>query len=484
MTFRPYPARWPALMLLLLILGLTLAGCQDSTEIPWATVSPTGNGSTPTPGNKPAPTLPPTITPTATATALPTIPPGMKGQTIEFWHPWQGDLAKRVDEAAVEFNRTNEWGLTVNVRPFYSGGALDEAVAAGLKDAASGLPQVVAAPGEQLSDWSAKPGVVVELDDYLNHPQWGLSAEESKSFYPAFWEQDQVDGKRLGVPALRTARVMFYNETWAKELGFSSPPKTPDEFKKQACAAAQKNNISRSIDKYGTGGWLIDNDQLTTLSWLGAFGAKAVPAEAGKPYIFQSKEAGETFTFLRGMLDDGCAWLPRNPAPYEYFGNRMALFYSGTLPDAFVQARWQTKLKSKDTWKLLPFMGKDGKPVVYSSGYSYAIFKSKPEAELAGWMFIRYLETPAVSAKLAQALPSLPVSRAVADQLKSLKASAPWDAILPLAEQARPAPTLASWGNVHRLVEDAAWQVYHVPVENLPQILPQLDQAIQELTGK
>jgi multiple sugar transport system substrate-binding protein len=484
MTFRPYLARWRALLFLSLVLGLILAGCQENTEIPWATVSATIAGSTPVPADDPAPTLPPTITPTATPTALPTLPPGIKGQTIEFWHPWQGDLAKQVEEAATGFNKTNEWGLTVKVRPFYSGGALDEAVTSGLKDPKSGLPQIVAAPGDQLAVWAGKSNVLVSLDPFISHPQVGLSAEEIRAFNPVFWTQDQAGGKQVGIPALRTARVVFYNETWAKELGFSGPPKTPDEFKKQACAAAQKNNTSGFSDKYGTGGWLIDNDALTTLSWMSAFGAQPVPDGEGKPYAFQSKEAGATFAFLRGMLNDGCAWLPRVPAPYEYFGKRMALFYSGTLPDAYIQARWQTRLKSKDTWTILPFMGADGKPVVYSSGYSYAVLKSKPEAELAGWLFARYLETPAVAAKLTQALPSLPVRSDIAVQMKDVKDTSPWDVLLPLTGQVRPAPALASWVEVHRLLEDAAWQVYHVPTEGVPLILPDLDQAIQDLVEK
>jgi ABC-type glycerol-3-phosphate transport system substrate-binding protein len=484
MTYRLHLARLPVLLFLSIFLGMVLAGCKENTEIPWATVRATNTGSTPAPADAPAPILPETVTPAITLTARPIIPPGLKGQKIEFWHPWQGDLAKRVEDAATEFNRTNEWGLMVKVRPFYSGGALDEAIAAGLKDPASGLPQAVAAPGDQLAAWSAKPNGLVGLDELINHPQLGMSEEDIKAYYPVFWAQDQVGGKRVGIPALRTARVIFYNESWAKELGFSSPPKSPEEFKKQACAAAQKNNTSGYIDKYGTGGWLIDNDALTTLSWLGAFGAQPVPDADGMPYTFQSKEADAALAFLRGMLDDGCAWLSRRPEPYGYFSDRLALFYSGTLTDTYVQSRWQAKQKGKDSWRILPFTRVDGKTLVYSSGYSYAVFNSKQDTELAAWLFVRYLETPTVAVKLVEALPSLPVSSAIAAQLKNEQTNFPWDMLLPLTDQVRPAPALASWVAVHRVVEDAAWQVYHLPVETVPEILPQLDETIQEMMGR
>jgi multiple sugar transport system substrate-binding protein len=459
--------------LCIMICGLFLAACQANSDVPWATVAPTRAGGKDTP-KRTLPTVEnPLVLPTTAFTASPKLAP--KGQVVEFWHPWQGDLAKRVDEAVAEFNQTNEWNITVKVKPFYSSGALDEAISAGLKDKANGLPPLVAAASDQLAAWSALNDAVVGLDDFLADPQYGMTGAEMAAFYPAFWAQDQVGGRRIGIPALRTARVIFYNESWAKDLGFSGPPKTPAEFKAQACAAAKKNNTAGIREKYGTGGWMIDNDALTTLSWLGVFGAQPIPAEDGKPYTFQSKEAQDALSFLRGMLDEGCAWLARNPAPYEYFARRMALFYSGTLPDVYIQSRWQEKLKNKDTWQILPFLGKDGKPVVYSSGYSYAVFQSTPETELAAWIFIRWLEKPAVAAKFETALPSLPVSSAHAVQFSESKGQFPWNMILPLIESARPAPVLPSWLEAHRLVEDAAWQTYRVPVGDLPQILPQLD---------
>jgi len=41
---------------------------------------------------------------------------------------------------------------------------------------------------------------------------------------PVYLEQDQVSGYQYGIPAERTAVMMFYNVSWAKELGFSTTP--------------------------------------------------------------------------------------------------------------------------------------------------------------------------------------------------------------------------------------------------------------------
>jgi hypothetical protein len=72
---------------------------------------------------------------------------------------------------------------------------------------------------------------VMDLNTYLNDPEYGLSPDDILDFPPAIWDQENVDGKRFGVPAQRTARFLLYNQTWARELGFGSPPATSADFR-------------------------------------------------------------------------------------------------------------------------------------------------------------------------------------------------------------------------------------------------------------
>jgi ABC-type glycerol-3-phosphate transport system substrate-binding protein len=146
-------------------------------------------------------------------------------------------------------------------------------------------------------------------------------------------------------------------------------------------------------------------------------------------------------------------------------------------------SHWQEKNNNADSWRILPFMGKDGKPLLYSSGYSYAVFAGEPEAEMAAWLFIRWMEEPKVAVRFIKILPSLPVSSAQTAQLADVKSQYPWNMILPMAEAARPAPALESWPAARRLFEDATWQLYHSTPEEVPQILPYLDEALQELSS-
>ena len=139
-----------------------------------------------------------------------------------------------------------------------------------------------------------------------------------------------LDGKQLGLPAQRSARFLFYNQTWAHELGFSSPPATADEFRQQACAANASFRTDTSPQNDGYGGWIVDTNWQTTYSWLLAFGGGVVD---GDSYAFRTDPNLAALQFLKGLYDDNCAWLSTEPTPFDSFARRSALFVSGDLAE-------------------------------------------------------------------------------------------------------------------------------------------------------
>ncbi len=214
-------------------------------------------------------------------------PEDLKGVQVVFWHPWSGNSAAQVDAIVKDFNQTNVWGIQVKASPAGSSSMLNEEVKSNL--VGGQLPDVIAAPVDQLTAWQSDARVVVPLDDYIHSPQWGMQPQEISDIVPLFMEQDRFDGKQLAIPALRDGQLLFYNLTWAKEMGFGAPPSTPDQFKAQSCAALQANVRTQRIDKIGTGGWVIDTAPLTLLSWMQVFGGQPVPAGDAQAYSFNSE---------------------------------------------------------------------------------------------------------------------------------------------------------------------------------------------------
>ena len=476
----------PAIVLFVVI----LAGCQGSLPAPTSTIP-----GQQTPTRVDTGTAQPTNTaivptPTRSATPTPTVPPhldldttGLRGVKIDFWHPWQGDLAARAEELVRAFNKENEWGLVVRVRSLYAPTGLAEALAATPAPdplRAEERPEMVAALPEQLAEWQ-RQNQLVDLNDYTAAQDWGLSPNQISGFHAIFWDQDLgLGGQRAGIPALRTARVLFYNQTWASELGYPQAPTTPDEFQTQACAAAVANAGPRS-EKSGTGGWLASTDALTTWSWFRAFGAQPAPQDSSGAYHFQSDEAGKAIRFLHTLFEKGCAWEGLSLTPHDYFANRMALLYAGSLQDLPFQAHAQERANSGDRWTILPFPSVEGEPLALTTGYSYGILVSTREKQMGAWLFTRYLLQPRNQALLAEVWPSFPLSDAAQEQMADYKEHFPWFMILPLQEALQPAPAQASWRRVRGVVEDAAWQVFRLPADQLQYVLPQMDQLSQEI---
>ena len=103
-----------------------------------------------------------------------------------------------------------------------------------------------------------------------------------------------INGRRLGIPAQRTAYVLFYNQTWANELGLSNPPRTPQEFKRQSCAAATANQQDEDI-----GGWILDTSYPSILNWLSVFDPQIISQLQKGQYSFTSNQGEKTFLYLK-----------------------------------------------------------------------------------------------------------------------------------------------------------------------------------------
>ena len=86
----------------------------------------------------------------------------------------------------------------------------------------------------------AKAGAIVELDPYINSPKNGLNKESLADIYKPYLDSGrypQYGNKTLSFPFFKSLEVLYRNDDLAKELGFTAPPKTWDEFEKQAKAA-------------------------------------------------------------------------------------------------------------------------------------------------------------------------------------------------------------------------------------------------------
>ncbi|MHB8933245.1 MAG: extracellular solute-binding protein [Bellilinea sp.] len=458
------------------VIVVMVSGCQS-----------TGDPTLTSTANLPAPSVttvqePTPVPPTPTVTPIYLVPEDqLKGLPINFFHPWTGDLSTAVEKLVAEFNQVNEWGIQVTAVSSGSSMALAETVENGSDGEL--MPQVVLAPSEHLLTWLDRENRIRPLNDFIADPVLGLSEQARVNFPLVFWQQDQQGGMQAGIPAQRDTPVIFYNQTWASELGFNTPPATIDAFKEQACAAADINSHDRFAANDGTGGWIVNTDGQVVYSWLMTFGLEN--ALAGDPFAFNFNQPAteQAFTFLRSMVDEGCAWFARSTASNEYFAGRQALMVSGSLTDLSLQAKTQERLESTDVWTILPYPDGD-QAVSVTSGLSFGVLVGTPQQELASWLFVRWMSQPENNVQLLLAGGGLPVNNLTAELAEEQMDSPPaWAESIAWIPSMKSTPTAASWRIARFVLQDAFWYAMQssTTVEDIPLILEQLDATIAEV---
>lgn len=462
---------------------------QPSATAAWqsGTPAPTATAPSGTPASTDAPAK---VTPAAPS---PTIPPinisaaGLRGQVIRFWFPWTGSAGEMVKKLVDEFNLNNEWKIVVT--PVQQG-SLDELsanLAAAIQDGKS--PELVVGYLHQALEWEQQLALV-DMTPYVNDPQWGLTVYEQADFYAPFWEQALVSGRRLGLPAMLSGMFLYYNRTWARELGYTESPTTPEQFRQQACAAHQAMRLDDSPQNDGLGGWIIGGqDQINyaiTLGWIFAYGGQVVsaPSNGESPYQFASPENAEALSYLRQLYDDGCTWLAESPYLEEPFANRLGLFASGSVLNTLYQSEILRQVGSQDEWTLLPFPSPDGEPAFDAYGPSYVLLASSPERQLAAWIFTRWLLAPENHARFVQVTGSLPVRQSSLEYLQPYREYNPqWAAAVDLLPYALGEPALRSWATVRWALGDASVQLFrsYYSIERVPELLEYLELTAAEL---
>jgi ABC-type glycerol-3-phosphate transport system substrate-binding protein len=478
---------WFFTLFCVLMSSCTLATWQDGTPQARRAAASQTSPAQPLPTwtvgtGKPAPVQ--VQTPTTTPTPKPTAPPdALKGTEIKFWHPWIDENARVIEALVSEFNRTNEWGILVKVEKLGGTADLNDKIRANL--VAGDLPALTIASREQLLSWKAHSGRLVDFSPMIKSARYGdpsLVGEVA----PVFWEQGKLKDGTQAVPLLYDMTLMFYNQGWAKELGYDQAPQTLAEFEDQACAAARLKNQSRDKVDFGTGGWLTNSRAETTMSWLLAFNARDYYSSDKGQYYFENEAVTDVFKYLRKLSDKGCAWTGRNPLPYDYFAARQALYYTGQLADIFVQDHVQRRDKKADSWTVIPFPPVKDKAAVYVNGLYLTGFSGDAAQETAAWLFSRWLLEPHNQAQLVESSKLLPVRKSAEGQLTKLYNLYPQFAkAAAWGELYDTGPMSMSWYAARPVLDDASWQLYQagITLDQIPELLTQLDQTIADLLG-
>jgi ABC-type glycerol-3-phosphate transport system substrate-binding protein len=460
-----------------IVLTLSVFGLSACTS---ALPSTNSGTRTPSPNATPSANALETSTSAPAASSLNVEKEALRGIHVNVWHPWFGAQASLFESQAALFNTENEWGIIVNAEGKGNYSELFLQTDAALKE--SDPPQIVIAFPEHAIEWQED---IPDLNIYVHDPLYGLNPLEMSDFYTPIWAQDEVDGKRLGVPAQRTARFILYNQTWARELGFDSLPASSSDFEAQACAAHRALGEDDNANNNALGGWLIDTDPMTPLSWMIAFGG-GVQDEGGFRFLVPGNVAA--FKYLKTLQQKSCAWVPSaDLSVFDRFASRQALFATASLEDLPDLTRAFSAAANKDEWTVMTFPGVERDALVLY-GSSFIMFASDDVTQLASWLFIRWMLSAENQARWVQSTGLFPLRTSTVELLADYSASHPqWSEALKLLPRGEITPQLASWRLVRVMLGDGFRDMFDtirhpdLTEGQVPLLLRQMDNTVADL---
>ncbi len=402
----------------------------------------------------------------------------LDGQELEFWYIWDLDEpGVGMNDIVDRFNRENEWGITVI--PHDQGLVLDPLSSVESAFEEGNLPHIMIGESSVVAGWY-QSGLIVDLNPYLEDPLVGMSEEDLGAFYAGVFTDFTLDGSvRPGMPFSQSIQVIYYNKSWAEEMEFKSNPRNSEELRDQSCS------ISGMDDSVGL---VLSPQSASILSFIYAYQGDPVFSPDGE-YDFSSRRIREFAGDWRDLSQDGCGQLIfayPNPmaieGEYERFNQRQALMIMGSsLMQKHIQIE-QTQIGKQDLWRMLPYVGPDGTKAVISEVQSVFIFDSKPETELASWLFLKYLLSPEVQAEWSQYSEYYPTRKDSNIFLREFREENPaWESGLYLLGYGRSAPLHPSWEIVKLAVEDAFEEILADPDIDLKDQLDALDLIAAEL---
>ena len=310
------------------------------------------------------------------------------GQTVVYWHQYSDDSSQANTMAALidDFNSSNEYGITVEAHHQGHYGNIEDLMNTAILSGE--LPNLAAGYANAVAGW-ANEGVVVDINLLLNSPAWGIAADEQANLNFNLLDVNQLDfapfhGMRVAWANQNSLNVFYTNLDIVEALGFERRvPATLAEFEEISCAAGASEMYQ---------GYPLDTGTSHFESFVAANGGAIFDSEAGA-YTFEAPEVVATMELFTRMLDNGCAYLfaerYQNTGDFSIGITPFAAGSSAGIP--FIT--WDAAAaEMSDEWVVTAFPGADDVGnTIQLFVPSQAILTASPEAEVATWLFVKYL---------------------------------------------------------------------------------------------
>ncbi len=143
-----------------------------------------------------------------------------KEVTIQFWHPFTGEIEKELTRLTTEFNNSND---KVTVELIYQGSYNDLESKLLVSKKSSSLPTISVA----YSTWDGLKDSFTDLEDFEDIDGSTLDWD---MFVESFLDEVDDDDMIFGVPFNKSTEVLYYNKAIFEQVGITTNPTSYEEL--------------------------------------------------------------------------------------------------------------------------------------------------------------------------------------------------------------------------------------------------------------
>lgn len=321
---------------------------------------------------------------------------------IEYWHRLGGDTATLMEGLAAEFSEQSEG--TIQLTSIFQGNIqeLNQKVRAAA--AGGGMPAASMADDYDVTQYVAS-NLLVALDDYVAHPDYGLSQEQLDDILPNQLNRhklDIYDNRMMAFTQGFSGFTTFWNQDATQKIGLDTPPASWNDFPDYIRALSEANE--------GKPGWLISGPGDRFISTLLTYGVDWLKP-GGEESNFDAPEALEIMTWWRALSDEGLLAISGD-ARDLFMANENLHFMDSSGNAARFNASLEGFVWNADT---PPQRHNNDTPVTETYGPVNTIPVTNADTQMAGWRWITWLLTPDVHSRVAKQTSYFPSTRSAVE---------------------------------------------------------------------
>lgn len=314
--------------------------------------------------------------------------------TLTLWHTQTGSAATTLLALVNDFQTTYPT-LTIRVEQKSSEGELlQEGLA---RIAMNAPPDLVLADLRTLAEL-ARGNALLNLDSWLNDPRTGFSEDERNDFFPGTLDAGRIANQLVAMPFSYQAIVLYYNAD-ALNAAQVDVPRTWDEFA----------HIARVTTRNNTHGWAMFPSAPIFAGFLYSRGG-SVLNETQTQAQFNTDAGTKTLELITALTNSGAAYLvdSEERAHSDFAQGRAALLFGTTAN--LLPLTDQIARGAKFQWGVANVPQNDPiRPATTMLGAYLAILRTTPLREEASWLLVRWLTSPAQSARWSRETLSVPL---------------------------------------------------------------------------